>query len=34
MKKEKIILVLNGEIPKKKDLISYINDPVNIVFIL
>ena len=26
MKKEKIILVLNGEIPKKKNLISYIND--------
>ena len=26
MKKEKIILVLNGELPKKKNLISYIND--------
>ena len=26
MKKEKIILVLNGEIPKKKNLISYIAD--------
>ena len=26
MKKEKIILVLNGEIPKKKNLISYVNN--------
>ena len=26
MKKEKIILVLNGELPKKRNLISYIAD--------